>query len=322
LSKPDLKIVVVGRTGQVASDLQAVLASIGSVVCVGRPEFDLTDAACIRRTVRELRPDVLINAAAYTAVDQAESESDIAMKVNGEAPGMMAEEAKRLGALFITYSSDYVFDGANSTPYLESDEPNPLSVYGASKLAGDRAVEAVGGSYLIFRTSWVYSTTGKNFLKTIMKLAVEREELKIVDDQIGTPTWSRDIANATRQVIAVVFGETGNSDLAAKLGHRRGIYNLTSAGSVSWCGFARAIVNEMVGFGSLQDDLARIVAIPAIQYPLPARRPANSRLSNDKVKKEFGISLPLWRESLTCVMNQILEQQHYSASEMLRESKK
>jgi dTDP-4-dehydrorhamnose reductase len=307
LSKPDLKIVVVGRTGQVASDLQAVLPSIGSVVCVGRPEFDLTDAACIRRTVRELRPEVLINAAAYTAVDQAESEPDLAMKINAKAPGIMAEEAKRLGSLFIHYSSDYVFDGANNEPYLESDETNPLSVYGASKLAGDRAVEAVVGAYLIFRTSWVYSTTGKNFLKTIMKLAAEREELKIVDDQVGAPTWSWHIADATRQVIAGLLVQAGNNDLATKLGARRGIYNLTSAGCVSWCGFARAIVDELVGFGVLQDDLARIVSIPAVEYPLPARRPANSRLSNDKIGKEFGISLPPWRESLAHVMTQARE---------------
>jgi dTDP-4-dehydrorhamnose reductase len=301
-------MVVVGRKGQLASDLQALLPSIGSVVTVGRPEFDLTDPVCIRSIVRELRPNVLINAAAYTAVDQAESEPELAMKINAKAPGIMAEEAKRLGSLFIHYSSDYVFDGQNDLPYLESDEPNPLSVYGKSKLAGDRAVEAVGGGHLIFRTSWVYSSTGKNFLKTIVRLATEREELKVVDDQVGAPTWSWDIADATRQVIAGLLAKTGNSDLATRLGHRRGIYNLTSAGSVSWCGFARAIVDQMVGLGSLRDDLAGIVAIPAVQYPLPARRPANSRLSNEKVKKEFGISLPWWRESLTRLMTLAAEQ--------------
>lgn len=300
----DTRIVVVGRNGQVARDLLALLPSLGSVASTGRPELDLTDASGIRRTLRELRPDVLINAAAYTAVDQAESEPELAMKVNAEAPGIMAEEAKRLGALFLHYSSDYVFDGEKDAPYLESDQPNPLNVYGKSKLAGDRAVEAADGAYLIFRTSWVYSGMGKNFLRTIMRLATEREELKIVDDQIGAPTWSWDIAETTRQALADLSAEAREGDLAAKLGDRRGIYNMTSDGSVSWCGFARTIIDKMVACGSLDGNLARIVAIPAREYPLPARRPTNSRLSNDKFRKEFGISLPPWRESLARVMKE------------------
>jgi dTDP-4-dehydrorhamnose reductase len=270
-----------------------------------------------------LRPEVLINAAAYTAVDQAESEPELAMKINAEAPGIMAEEAKRLGALFIHYSSDYVFDGEKDSPYAESDQPNPLSVYGASKLAGDRAIEAVDGAYLIFRTSWVYSATGKNFLKTIMKLATERDELRVVDDQVGTPTWSRDIATATAQIVARLSTKspTVKGNLASNLAGRIGIYNMTADGSVTWYGFAQGIVEGMVNRGSLGNELARLVAIPSSQYPLPARRPNNSRLLNERISQDFDISLPLWRESLRCVMDQILGQYH-SAGEMLRESEK
>jgi len=311
MSGPDLQIVIVGRNGQLAWELRQELASLGAVCCVGRPEIDLTDLNSVRTGIGRLQPDVLINAAAYTAVDQAESEPEAAMKANAEAPRVLAEEAKKLGALFITYSSDYVFDGTKATPYMESDKPNPLNVYGASKLAGDRAVEAVGGAYLILRTSWVYGARGKNFLSTILKLASEREELRIVDDQVGAPTWSREIARATGQIIAHLAVETclsGGERLAEQLGERRGIYNLTAGGSVSWCGFAMAIVEEAGKEGMSQGRLARIVPIPASQYPTPARRPHNSRLSNEKLRQLFGVSLPSWRESLACVMGEIVEQ--------------
>jgi dTDP-4-dehydrorhamnose reductase len=305
MNRPELKIVIVGQNGQVAWELRQELAALGSVICVGRPEFDLTDAQSVRTGVQRLRPDVLINAAAYTAVDQAESEPDVAMKANAEAPRVLAEEAKRLGALFITYSSDYVFDGEKPSPYVESDTANPLNAYGASKLAGDRAVEAVGGASLIFRTSWVYGLRGKNFLNTIMKLAAEREELKIVDDQIGAPTWSREIARATGQVIAVLAAERAGGRLAHALGERRGIYNMTAGESVSWYGFASAIVEETARHRESQSAVARIVPIPASQYPTPARRPRNSRLSNEKIRQAFGVALPSWRNSLISVMEEL-----------------
>ena len=303
MSTSELKILVVGRNGQISRDLQTLLPSIGSVDCVGRPEVDLTQPDNVRQAIRDRRPDVLINAAAYTAVDQAESEPEQAMKINAEAPAIMAEEAKRLGSLFISYSSDYVFDGQKAGPYTEEDEPNPLSVYGASKLAGDRAIQAIDGSHLIFRTSWVYSVNGKNFLKTILKLATERDELRIVDDQIGAPTWSRDIASATVQVIRSLVQEqevagSKNGQWVEVLDTKRGLYNLTSSGNVSWYGFAGTITNQVKRMGRESQKVARISAIPTREYPTTARRPLNSRLSNQKIKKAFGISLPPWEESM------------------------
>jgi dTDP-4-dehydrorhamnose reductase len=311
MKRPELKIMIVGRNGQVAWELRESLASLGPVSCVGRPEFDLTDTEGLRKGVRALRPDVLVNAAAYTAVDQAESEPTAAMKANAEAPAVLAEEAKELGALFVSYSSDYVFDGEKKSPYTESDVPTPINVYGATKLAGDRAVEAVGGAYLIFRTSWVYGSRGKNFLNTIMKLAAEREELKIVDDQIGAPTWSREIARATAEVIKHLATETstpGSGSVSEVLGARRGIYNMTADGSVSWCGFATAIVEELSKQRTRQSGLARVMPIAASQYPKPARRPQNSRLSNEKLRQTFGVALPSWRESVAGVMGEMGEQ--------------
>ena len=201
MNQANQRIVIIGRNGQLAWEAQQRFQGLSEVICVGRPEVDLTDIEGLRAEIRRIRPSVLVNAAAYTAVDQAESEREAAMKINSDAPAAMAEEAKRLGGLFITYSTDYVFDGKSTFPYKETDPTSPLNVYGASKLSGERAVEAVGGSYLIFRTSWVYGARGKNFLKTILKLAAERPELRIVDDQVGAPTWSRDLADATRKII-------------------------------------------------------------------------------------------------------------------------
>lgn len=310
MNQPDLKIVIVGRNGQVAWELRKELSSLGSVCCVGRPELDLTDLESVRTCISRLRPDVLVNAAAYTEVDRAESDADVAIKANATAPRVLAEEAKQQGGLFITYSSDYVFDGEKASPYTECDTPNPLNVYGASKLAGDRAVEAVDGASLILRTSWVYGARGKNFLNTILKLASEREELRIVEDQIGAPTWSREVARATGQIIARLAAETlssGRSRLAETLGARRGIYNMTAGASVSWFEFATTIVEELAKRRACRSGLARIVPIPASQYPTLARRPHNSRLSNEKLRRTFGISLPSWRESLACVMGELTE---------------
>ena len=312
MKRSDLKIAIVGRNGQVAWELRQVLAPLGPISSTGRPELDLTDPDSLRKGVRRLQPDVLINAAAYTAVDQAESEPDLAMKINADASGVLAEEAKRAGALFITYSSDYVFDGEKPGVYLESDKPNPLNVYGASKLAGDRAVEAVEGAYLIFRTSWVYGLRGKNFLNTILKLASEREELRIVADQVGAPTWSREIARATSRVIEQLVAEpslAGGERVAEKLAERRGIYNMTAGESVSWSGFAQAITEEAGKQMMKGKTLARIMPIPATQYPLPARRPYNSKLSNEKLRQTFGVCLPMWRESLGRVMREMAQEQ-------------
>jgi dTDP-4-dehydrorhamnose reductase len=298
-----LNIVVVGRSGQIAWELQRLLKGLGPVTAIGRPEIDLTNPGSVRPAIRELKPGVLVNAAAYTAVDRAEAEPELAMAVNAEAPRVMAEEAKRLNALFVTYSTDYVFDGRKTSPYTESDVTNPLSVYGASKLAGDRAIEAVGGAHLIFRTSWVYGPRGKNFLLSMMKAAAERDQLRVVDDQIGAPTSSRDIAQATLQIIQrVVDGDGG----AHRLGERRGIYNMTSQGSVSWYGFTATIIEEMRRRGLNQGHLAKVAPIPTSEYPTAATRPENSRLSGEKMSQTFGVKLPDWKTSLLTVMEEIV----------------
>lgn len=307
MNQADLKIVIVGRNGQLAWEANRRFQGLGEIICTGRPELDLMDIDGVRAEIRKIRPSIVVNTAAYTAVDQAESEPEAAMKINSEAPAAMAEEAKRLGALFITYSTDYVFDGKSSLPYSETDPTAPLNVYGASKLSGEQAVEAVGGSYLIFRTSWVYGARGKNFLKTILRLAAERPELRIVDDQVGAPTWSRDLADATRKIIEQLATKSALEKISPEevLGNRRGIYHMTAAGSVSWCGFAAAIVEEMGKRGLSRDNLAKVLPIPSSEYPTPAARPHNSRLCNDKLKNAFGVTLPPWRTSLAAVMDEL-----------------
>lgn len=279
-------ILLLGRDGQVGWELQGTLASLGPVTALGRLELDLTDRDAIRRMVREVQPDVIVNAAAYTAVDRAEAEEDVAMAVNGTAPGILAEEARRVGALLVHYSTDYVFDGTKDSPYVEEDATNPLSAYGRSKLAGERAIKGVGGDHLIFRTSWVYGTRGRNFLLTMLRLASEREELRIVADQRGAPTWSRDIASAT----AVALGQGG----------AQGLYHLTAGGETSWHGFAEAIVA-----GRSDPAVRRVVPITTPEYPTPAVRPAYSVLSNLKLQRELGITLPHWRESLERVLGEV-----------------
>jgi len=307
MNRADLKIVIVGRNGQLAWEANQRFQGLAQIICMGRPEFDLLNLNGVRDEIRRIKPTVIVNTAAYTAVDQAESEPEAAMKINSEAPSAMAEEAKRLGALFITYSTDYVFDGKSAAPYSETDPTGPLNVYGASKLSGERAVEAVGGNCLIFRTSWVYGARGKNFLKTILKLAAERPELRIVDDQVGAPTWSRDLADATRKIIEHLAARSSSAKTSVgdALGDRRGIYHMTSAGSVSWYGFAAAIVEEIKKRGLSNRAPAKLVPIPSSEYPTPAARPRNSRLCNENLKSAFGVMLPPWRESLAAVMDEL-----------------
>lgn len=288
------KILLVGKNGQVGWELQRTLATLSEVVAVNRQEMDLANPDSIRSAIRTVRPDLIVNAAAYTAVDKAESEPELAMAINGVAPGIMAEEAKQLGVAMIHYSTDYVFDGTQASPYDEEDTPNPLSVYGKTKLAGEQAIQTAGIPYLIFRTSWVYSTRGQNFLRTILRLAKEREELKVVDDQIGAPTWSRMIAEATSQVLAQILTPIDHHPL--RIAEVSGLYHLTSAGQTSWHGFAREILDHS-GMASIK-PLPRLLAIPSSEYPLPAPRPCNSRLSNKKMQQVFGLSLPAWDAAL------------------------
>jgi len=271
------KILLIGGSGQVGWELKRTLAPLGELMVRERGALDLTDADAIRKAIRELRPDIVVNAAAYTAVDQAETEPELAMRVNGAAPGIMAEEAAKIDALFVHYSTDYVFDGTKDSPYHEEDEPNPLGVYGASKLAGEHAIRDTECRHLIFRTSWVYGLHGKNFLRTMQRLGREREELKVVADQIGAPTWSRMIAEATA--------------LALRGPAPDGVYHLSSAGSTSWHGFAAAIL-------AAQGWSGRLLAIPARDYPLPAHRPANSRLEGHKLARLLHLALPDWQTAL------------------------
>jgi len=255
--------------------------------------MDLADPDSIRRTVREHKPNLIVNAAAYTAVDKAEEEPDLAMAINGAAPGILAEEAKRLGAVMIHYSTDYVFDGTKHEPYTEEDVPNPLNVYGKTKLAGERAIQAVGAPYLIIRTSWVYGMRGKNFLLTILRLAREREELRIVSDQIGAPTWCRMISEASAQIVAQIFSRV--VPLPHSFNDISGIYHLTAAGQTSWYGFAKAILSH---YRSSVASLPHLMPIATVEYPTPAIRPKNSVLSGDKLNHKFGLSMPHWESSL------------------------
>jgi dTDP-4-dehydrorhamnose reductase len=286
------RILLIGKIGQVGWELRRTLAPLAQIKCVDLPEIDLTSSDSIRQWMRESHPNVVINAAAYTAVDKAESEPDLAMKINGTAPGIVAEEAKRLGSLMVHYSTDYVFDGTKTSPYVETDALRPLGVYGQSKLAGDEAVRAAGGHHLIFRLCWVYGARGQNFMLTMMRLAREREKLRVVNDQTGCPTWSRMIAEVT----ALALKQT----LAARdPGDYTGTYHLAASGATTWHGFAQAIVNLVPAEGR---KCSNVEPIASSEYPTPAKRPGYSVLSCEKLLGTFGLRLPSWDESLKQVL--------------------
>lgn len=273
-----MRILLTGRNGQVGWELERSLAPLGEVIATDRATLDLADADAIRRVAREAKPELIVNAAAYTAVDQAESEPELAMRINALAPGVLAEEAKRLGAWLIHYSTDYVFDGAARTPYLESGASHPINVYGRSKLEGERAVAASGARHLILRSSWVYGLRGRNFLLAILQRARSGAALRVVDDQTGAPTWCRQIAEATARIVA------GWSDVG-------GVYHLSAGGETTWCGFARAIV-ALAGIETVVQPIA------TAQYPTAAARPRYSVLDCAKLARDFGIALPDWRDGL------------------------
>lgn len=296
------RILLTGRNGQVGWELQRILNHFGEVIAVDAEELDLADADAIRRTVRDLRPDIIVNPAAYTAVDKAESEPDVAMAVNGVAPGVLAEEAQRLDAVLVHYSTDYVFDGNKTSAYCEEDAPNPQSVYGDTKLAGEGAIRVAGCRHLILRTSWVYGVHGSNFVKTILRLAKERSELRIVADQFGAPTWARDLAQATATALKIWQGKGWDE----KLG---GLYHLTGGGRTNWHGFAEEIVQQARKYdAALADKQLVINPIATHEYPVPAKRPANSMLANDRIRDAFGIVLPPWQDSLAECVRLIYEQ--------------
>lgn len=284
-------ILITGGNGQVGWELQRTLAALGEVIAPGRETLDLSRPETLRAAVLALRPRWIVNAAAYTAVDKAESERDLAYVVNAESPRALAEAALEVGAALVHYSTDYVFDGSGDSPFAEDAPVNPLNVYGASKAAGEVAIRAAYDRHLILRTSWVYGTRGANFLLTLQRLLRERPELKIVDDQIGAPTWARHIAEVTALMMAQIDSPARGADRPVPWG----TYHLTNAGETSWFGLAEAI-RERVGADT------RLLPIPSSEYPTPAARPLNSRLSNDRLARVFGIRLPDWRVGLNQAM--------------------
>jgi dTDP-4-dehydrorhamnose reductase len=289
-----VNILLTGKNGQVGWELQRTLQPLGKVAACGHAELDLADAAAVRRKLDEVRPDVIVNAAAYTAVDKAESEPEQAHAVNAAAPALLAQEAARRGALLIHYSTDYVYDGAKAAPYVETDRTNPLGAYGRSKLAGEEGIRASGCDHLIFRTSWVYAARGANFLRTILRLAAEREELRIVMDQIGAPTWARLIAEATALALRQALAERRHGRFES------GLFHLACAGETSWHGFASAIVAGRSGL-----RVKTVTPITTADYPLPAPRPANSRLDTGAFRARFGLALPDWRDCLPLCLEEI-----------------
>lgn len=290
-----MKILLLGKNGQIGWELQRALAPQGNVIALGREDLDLTDEAAIRQTVREIKPKLIVNAAAYNLVDQAEKEPELAMSINGTAPGILAEEVAKIRGAIIHYSTDYVFDGNKHLPYTEDDIPNPINAYGKSKLAGEMAILKSGSPFLILRTSWVYGLRGKNFLLTIMKLAHEQKNLRIVNDQIGIPNWSRMIAEVTAQILAqgeVVFSE------------KKGLYHISAEGHASWFSFATEIVSLIARSGL---RLSKIEPITSYEYRTAALRPSYSVLSSEKLKRQFGLSLPEWRSTLMMALQDLEE---------------
>jgi len=296
MSRP--RILLTGANGQVGWELRRTLSCLGEVVALDSRAMNLADAAAVRQKVRDIAPSIIVNPAAYTAVDKAESEPERARAVNAVAPGILAEEAGRLDALLVHYSTDYVFNGSGAVldsgearPWREDDACDPLNVYGATKLAGECAIQATGCRHLIFRTSWVYGARGSNFLLTMRRLMRERPELKIVADQIGAPTWCRDLAEATAQVLSQMASPVRGFD-------QWGVYHMTNAGETSWHGFAEAIQ-------ALGDASANLLPIPSRDYPTPAQRPLNSRLNNDRLEQTFGLRLQDWRAALALCMDEM-----------------
>ncbi len=284
-----MKILLTGKSGQVGYELERSLQGLGEIIALDRSQMDLSDLDQVRDVIRMIKPNLIVNPAAYTAVDKAESEPELAMRINGEAPGVMAEEAKKLGAVMIHYSTDHVFDGTKSTPYLETDHTCPVNVYGTTKLAGEQAIRATGISHLILRTSWVYGMRGNNFLRTILRLAQERAELHIVADQHGAPTWCRTIADTTAHIVAL---STGAQVAQEWWKHRSGVYNLAAHGQTTWYGFAKAILEN-----SSIANKPRLTAIATRDYPLPAKRPSYSGLSCERMTRMF-CELPSWEAAL------------------------
>jgi dTDP-4-dehydrorhamnose reductase len=299
-SEVGIKILLIGAAGQVGSELQQTLPALGELVTTDRSSLDLADDDAIRSTVRGARPDLIVNAAAYTQVDPAEADAELAMRVNGHAPEVLAQEAGRIGAALVHYSTDYVFSGSLRRPYREDDSPDPINTYGMTKLAGERAIAAAGAPHLILRTSWVYGPRGKNFFSTILKLAGEREELKVVDDQIGTPNSSRAVAVATTQILASMATH-GGDNIARAIAETSGIYHVCAPDEISRFGFAEEILaryRERAAGDMPPLRVRRLTAVSSAEFPSPARRPHYSVLSAEKMTRIFAVTMPSWREQV------------------------
>jgi dTDP-4-dehydrorhamnose reductase len=293
-----MTILLLGANGQVGWELRRALAPLGPVRALERAEVDLADRDALSSAVREAAPSLIVNAAAYTAVDRAEEEEALARTINADAPGLLAEEAKRLGIALVHYSTDYVFNGAGDRPATESDSTAPLNAYGQTKLAGETAIRDSGCAHLILRTSWVYSMRGANFLLTVKRLAAELEEMRIVADQTGAPTWARGIAGAT----ALILARCGAPAETGILAEKGGVYHLTASGETTWHGLAEAIVDWLRATGQ-PVRCKQIHPIPTSDYPTPAKRPANSLLDCTKLRETFGIAIPNWRDQLSLCVN-------------------
>lgn len=290
-----MKLMLAGAAGQLGWELRRALAPLGEIAAFARTDLDLSDAAALQRAVRALQPDVIVNAAAYTAVDRAETETQAARLINAVAPGVLAEEARRCGALLVHYSTDYVFDGGKSDPYREDDAARPLNAYGRSKLEGEEAVRASACRHFILRTGWMYGARGSNFFTTMLRLAREREELRVVADRRGAPTWSRLVAGTTALLLA---GQSALGERAPP-----GTYHLAAAGETSWHGFAEAILAAARARGAAL-RARRAIPVPAAEYPLPAQRPPNSLLCCDKLARDYRLRLPDWRSSFELFMEE------------------
>lgn len=297
-----MKILLLGKNGQVGWELQRALAPLGEVIACDRNRVDLENFSELRQLVRSVAPEIIVNAAAYTAVDSAESELERAHRINHHAVALLAEESLALNAWLIHYSSDYVFDGARSGFYREDDPAAPQSVYGESKLAGEQAIRDSGCRHFIFRTGWVYAMRGHNFAKTMLKLARQRDELKVVCDQIGAPTGAELIADVTAFCL---YRLVNNQDLSGSLS---GVYHLAAGGETSWHGYARWLLSEAARYGlPLRVSAGQIQAISSVEFPLPAKRPANSRLDTEKLRTTFGLTLPDWQQPVSRLVAELTQ---------------
>jgi len=292
-------ILITGKNGQVGWELQRSLMSLGHVVAVDRQRMDLSNNQSIIDCIRDVKPDIIVNTAAYTAVDKAEEEKELAMQVNGIAPGVIAEEAKKLGSLLIHYSTDYVFDGTKETPYVETDEPNPINEYGRTKLAGERAIQLSGCKYLIFRISWVYGARGNNFLLTMFRLMMERDELNVINDQVGVPCWSRLVSDVLMLCIYRLLEDLEGMEEVGELFH------LCPYGSTSWFGFSQYIQKYLEDHQYTSSDSVKIKSITTEEYGGEVSRPKHSVLDTSKLCDQFGVKFPYWEAGVDLCLSDI-----------------